>query len=106
MKRARALAIDADSRLFSAAEFSQIMQAYNFMGAVAFWRQLEPLAAPERPTREHAMDLLRELARRAFEDCQGFALAPQQAECFLFCRLTPTGIRNPGSLGSACAETR
>jgi hypothetical protein len=95
----RAVAIDADSKVFTAAEFCQFMQAFNFIGAVSFWRTLERLAGPERQTRDHAMGLLRELAKRTFNDCEGLALSPQQAECFVYCGVTPTGIRRPGSLG-------
>jgi hypothetical protein len=82
------------------------MRACNFVGAVAFWRQLERLADPEQQTRMHAMGVLRELGKRAFDDCEGLALSPHQAECFMYCGMTPTGIRSPGSLGRACAEIR
>jgi hypothetical protein len=91
--------VSPEEELFSAAEFCQLMQAYNFMGAVAFWRQSERLARPEKRTCLHAMRLLCELARRAFEDCQGLAFSPQQAERFEYCGLTPIGIRSPGSAG-------
>jgi hypothetical protein len=87
----RAVAIDADSKLVSAAEFCQVAQAFNFIGAVAFWRQLERLAKPERQTTIHAMGVLREIAKRAFVDCDGLAFSPQQAECFRYCALTPLG---------------
>jgi hypothetical protein len=80
------------------------MQAFNFVGAVLFWRQLERLAVPERPTRKHATGLLRELAKRAFEDCQGWAYSPQQAESFEYCGLKTIGVRRPGSLGRAATE--
>jgi hypothetical protein len=95
----RAVAIDADSKVFTAVEFRQLNACINFIGAVSFWRHLERLAGPERQTRDHAMGLLRELAKRAFDDREGLALSPQQAECFMYCGMTATGIRGPGSIG-------
>jgi hypothetical protein len=75
------------------------------MGAVSFWRQLERLADSDSPTRAHAMCLLRELAKRAFADCDGLAFSPQEAECFRYCGLAPLGVRVPGTLGRApCAR--
>jgi hypothetical protein len=69
------------------------------VGAVAFWRALERLAAPDPNTRLHARGVLRELAERAFDDCLGVAFSPQEAECFRYCGLIPAGVRSPGALG-------
>jgi hypothetical protein len=69
------------------------MRCSNFVGAVAFWRSVEKLAAPERRTRFHALGVLREFARLSFEDCAGFAFSPQHAECLEYCGFAPIGVR-------------
>jgi hypothetical protein len=81
------------------------MRSCNFVGACAFWRALDRLAHPEPLTRFHAIGVLQEFARKAFDKCHGVAYSPQEAECFEFCGLTPLGILSTGSLGRASAET-
>ena len=69
-------------------------------GFVASSKSVEKLAAPEQPTRFHALGVLREVARRsfedcagfAFEDCAGFAFSPQHAECLEYCGIKPIGV--------------
>lgn len=87
------------TKLLTALEFRQVMRASNFIGAVAFWRALERLTQPEPQTRLDAMQILRDLARQAFEDCGRIAFSPQEAECFEYCGLKPLGLRSPGSAG-------
>jgi len=82
---------------FTYQEFGRIMRCSNFIGAVAFWRSLERLTVPEESTRSHALGVLRELARRSFEDCAGFPFSPQHAECLEYCGFAPIGVRSPGS---------
>jgi len=65
----------------------------SFVGAVAFWRDLERLADPELRTQLRAMGILTEIARISFAACGGMAYSPQQAECFEYCGLTPQGVR-------------
>jgi hypothetical protein len=38
---------------------------------------------------------------RVYEDCQGIALSPQEAECFRYCGLTPRGVSPSGALGNS-----
>jgi hypothetical protein len=52
------------------------------VSAVAFWRALERLDSPEWHTSLHVHGVLRELAMRAYQDCQGIAYSPREAECF------------------------
>src|SRR6516225_4770922 len=61
-------------------------------GFVASSKSVEKLAAPEQPTRFHALGVLREFARRSFEDCAGFAFSPQHAECLEYCGIKPIGV--------------
>jgi hypothetical protein len=75
---------DGQTKQFSAEEFRKVMNSSHFVGAVAFWRSLESLAQPEPQTRLHAMGVLRELARKSFDDCLGLAYSPQQAECLAY----------------------
>jgi hypothetical protein len=88
---------ETDTKTFTAAEFRRAMKSANFVGAVAFWRQLERLAGPVTLTRIHTMGVLEELARSSFADCSGMAFSPQQAECFEYLGLKPLGIRPPGA---------
>jgi hypothetical protein len=84
------------TKSFSASEFRRVMQSANFIGAVAFWRTLEPLADPELRTRLQAMGVLAELARSSFAAWGGMAYSPQESESFEYCGLTPRGVRSPG----------
>jgi hypothetical protein len=100
MRRVSAVTItdrEQAAKQFTEGEFYQIMRSNNFIGAVAFWRALERLAGPESQTCCHAMGILRELAGRAFDYCQGWAFSPQQAECLRYCGVKPVGVRPPGS---------
>jgi hypothetical protein len=98
MRRADSVTV-ADSKAFTAEEFGRIMRSCNFVGAVAFWRTLDRLAHPELQTRLHATGMLRELAKKAFDECEGLAFSPQEAECLQYCGFAPAGVRPLGSLG-------
>jgi hypothetical protein len=87
------------TKRFTSEQFQQALRASNFVAIVSFWRRVHQLANPEPLSCLHAGGLLREIARRAFDDCQGLAFSHQQEECFRYCGLTPTGVRPPGSLG-------
>jgi hypothetical protein len=67
-----------DTNTFTAAEFRQVMKSANFVGTVAFWRQLERFADPETLTRIHGHGRLGGLARSYFANCSGMAFSPQQ----------------------------
>lgn len=92
-----ALAEKSGTKRFTEEEFRMAMRSSSFTGAVAFWRSLEQLACPESITRMHAMGVLKEMARQAYEDCRGHAYSPQQLECLEYCGLKPKGVRLPGS---------
>jgi hypothetical protein len=87
------------TKQFTAEEFGKVLRSTYFIGACAFWRAIERLASPEWQTNSHAHGVLRELAMRVYEDCQGIALSPEEAECFRYCGLTPRGVRPSGALG-------
>jgi hypothetical protein len=98
-KAAHIKAIEADStKMFSAEEFLLVMRSANFVGAFSFWRALEPLAQSDESTCFHARGVLRAMAESQFQDCGGVALSPQHAAAFLYCGLSPVGVRPPGSL--------
>jgi hypothetical protein len=85
------------AKRFTDAEFRRIQKSSFFVGAVAFWRQVERLAGPESRTRLHAQGVLAEMARQSLEDCAGLAYSPQHAECLAYCGFPPAGMRLPGS---------
>jgi hypothetical protein len=74
-------------------ELCRILRASGFVGAVAFWRPLEQLAPPELA--ERAKGTLHVIARFTYEECEGMAYSPEQAESFEYCGLNPRGVRRP-----------
>lgn len=63
------------TRSFTSSGFTQILRASEFVAVTSFWRHIERLAEPELRTCLHALGFLRELAKRAFADCDGWALS-------------------------------
>ena len=85
------------TRRFDQETFRRLMRAQFFLGAVSFWRQLERLAEPEPYTRFHAIGVLTEIARRAYDDCGGHPFSHEQEECFRYLELETLPVRSPGS---------
>jgi hypothetical protein len=74
-----------------------MQRAASFVGAVAFLRQLERVAAPpEWRTRNHVICVVEEIAKLAHEDCRGAPFSPEEAECFRYLGLQPLSV---GRLG-------
>jgi hypothetical protein len=73
-----------DTKRFDQETFRKLMRSQFFLGAVSFWQQLEKLANPEPYTSFHALGVLRELAKRAYEDCGGHPYSPPQEEAFRY----------------------
>ena len=71
-----------ETRTFTEAQFLRITRSANFIGAFAFWSQLQRTAEPGERTRRHADGILRALAESQFRDWEGIAVSPQLAEIF------------------------
>ena len=108
MRRAAEVTViesEKPAKTFTPEEFLRVMRSANLVGAFGFWRSLEQVAQPDERTRVHARGVLRALAELHFRDCNGVAYSPQHAEAFRYCGFEPIGVRAPGSLGRASAET-
>jgi hypothetical protein len=100
MRMAAATSIaEKRTQSFSADE---LRRSANFVGAVLFWRELQLLSIPDAHTNLRAQDLLRDLGRRRYADCDGYACSSIEAKCFEYCGLEPKGVRPPSVCEDQC----
>ena len=86
------------TKTLTSEDFLRVMRSANFVGAYAYWRQLERVARPEESTCLHARGILRAMAELHFRDCRGVAFSEQHAEAFRYCGFEPVRCALPGEL--------